>query len=299
MEAHSLIEKINSKFPKFTSTQKNIARFILDNPEEAAFLSAQELAERTDSSEASVIRFAVGLEYGGYFELRKSIQELIRRKLSPARKVKERISKLKKDTGVLEQVIMSEIEYLKESIDTINPGVFENAVNLIAKARKVFIIGIGSSSFIAELFEFRLRRLGKDVASITSGSKDIFEKLISVSRDDVVVVYGFSSAPKEIYIAIDYAKRCQCKTILISDSVAAPMIGNADICFIPRRGPLGMFRSLVVPMVISDSIVLALAMKNDTYMKPLDKLEEVRNLYNFWKYERVMSNNIKNRGDVK
>ena len=70
-------QQINECFDRLTKSEKKIATYLMRNYEEAAFLSAADLAKRLEISEATVVRFAYSLDLSGYPELRQQLQELV------------------------------------------------------------------------------------------------------------------------------------------------------------------------------------------------------------------------------
>ncbi|NLG37987.1 MAG: MurR/RpiR family transcriptional regulator, partial [Clostridiales bacterium] len=77
-----LVQRINEKYPSMSKGQKQISEFILNNYDKAAFMTALRLGDKVNVSESTVVRYAMLLGYGGYPELQRSLQEIVRNKLT-------------------------------------------------------------------------------------------------------------------------------------------------------------------------------------------------------------------------
>lgn len=84
---NDLITKIQSELPGFSKGQKQIARFILEHYDKAAFMTASRLGVTVGVSESTVVRFATELGYDGYPHLQRALQEMIRNKLTSVQRM--------------------------------------------------------------------------------------------------------------------------------------------------------------------------------------------------------------------
>ena len=81
-EQKDLMKLIQYKFPRLSKGQKLIAEYILKYYDKAAFMTAAKLGDSVGVSESTVVRFAIELGFSGYTKLQKSLQELIKNKLT-------------------------------------------------------------------------------------------------------------------------------------------------------------------------------------------------------------------------
>lgn len=140
-EKKDLISLIQGKFSKLSKGQKIIAQFILVNYDKAAFMTAAKLGETVGVSESTVVRFANALGYSGYPLLQKSLQELIKTKLTTVQRV-EMSKEYSSDFAILKKVLKADIENIKGTLDEINPSSFESVINQLLSAKKIYIVGL-------------------------------------------------------------------------------------------------------------------------------------------------------------
>ena len=129
-----------------------------------------------------------------------------------------------------------------------------------------------------DFLEFRLNRLGYNVIVITSGGGEVVDKLMGISRKDIIVGVGFFRPHKELIAALDIVKQKKVPIIAITDSEFSPIATNADVILNAKRGPAELMTSLVAPMSVANILILTLAMEDkersvDSFTK-LDNLKE-------------------------
>ena len=83
----SLLSKIENKYDQFSKGQKLVANYILKNYDKAAFMTASKLGKTAGVSESTVVRFATEMDYNGYPELQKAIQQMMKSKLTSFQRI--------------------------------------------------------------------------------------------------------------------------------------------------------------------------------------------------------------------
>jgi len=280
-ELNDFRKHIETHLADLTKSQQQIATFLLSSYDEAAFMSAADLAKRLEVSEATIVRFAKAIGYDGFPELRRRLQELFRTQVTPASRLQRKLTELSSSPGhVLNKIIDMEIQYLREAERTVSTRDFDQAVEMVLQGKRVFVHGSGPSAILAELLELRLRRLGIFTIAMTESGRHLLEKLQLVQAEDTVVVAGFHRARTELFAVLDYARSVGGRTIFITDTLGAAFRDKADIILAARRGPVSTFHSMTVPMVILNALILAVAMARPREsLAALDRLEHLRSKY--------------------
>ena len=141
----NLITMIEEHMPTFSKGQKRIANFILEHYDKAAYMTASKMGELVGVSESTVVRFANELGFDGYPDMQKSLQELIRMRLTSVQRV-EVTNSLIGEGDVLEKILMSDAEKIRRTLEEVDRDAFNEAVDKIVDAEKIYIIGVRSSS---------------------------------------------------------------------------------------------------------------------------------------------------------
>lgn len=269
-------QRLRRRFHRLTRAQRNIVNYLLAHYDEAAFLPAADLARRLNISEATVVRCAQAIGFDGYPDLRRSLQDLFRSRVTPAARLRRRLASLK-DGHVLLKTVDMELKYLAEVPHSVQAASFDRAVRLILKARRVFTFGLGPARLLPELLDLRLRRFGFHTICITESGRDMLEKLALLDRRDVVVAAAFFRVTPELASLLDYAAAQGAPVVLLTDTLQLPLKGRADVILAARRGPISTFHSLVVPMTIVNALILAVALARPKQtMASLNRLQRLR-----------------------
>ena len=188
---NELLKMIDERYQKFSKGQKKLADFIREDYDKAAFLTAAKMGEEVGVSESTVVRFATALGYDGYPEFQKALGELVRMKLNSIQRMEVTYGRISQGE-ILASVLHSDIEKIKLTMEAIDHEAFEMAVDTILKAKRIYVIGIRSCSPLASFLSFYLNLICENVTAVnTNSSSEIFEQLIRVSEDDVVIGISF------------------------------------------------------------------------------------------------------------
>lgn len=283
MEKHQdLIKLIQDNFPRLSKGQKLIAEFIINDYDKAAFMTAAALGDTLGVSESTVVRFANTLGYGGYRELQRELQSLIKNKLTTV----QRLSFAKEysnDKHDILKVMEKDMENIKKTINEIDLKSFHDAIDLILKGKHIYIIGLRSSSFLAGYLGFYMNFLLKNVRLINSGPNDVFENLLKVDSEDVVIGITYPRYSKRTLEALDYAKEKGCGIISITDSYISPAAQKADVSLISSSDMISFVDSLVAPLSLINAFIISLGIEKQneitTYFEDLEKIWKKYNVY--------------------
>lgn len=275
-----LWKKIEKEYDKLSKRQKLIADYILKNYDKAAFLTAAKLGDAVGVSESTVVRFATELGYKGYPGFQKALEELVRIKLNSIQRMEVTYGRITQ-SEILESVLNSDIDKIKQTLAKIDQNAFEMAVDTILNARRIYIIGIRSCSPLAEFLAFYLNLICDNVMPVrTNGSSEIFEQLIRVNEEDVVIGISFPRYSMRTLKALEFASNRKAKVITLTDSVHSPINLYSSCNLIARSDMASIVDSLVAPLSVINALVVALCMKKQKeVITTLETLEGIWDEY--------------------
>ena len=275
--ATDIIERIAARYANLTKSERRVADYLRQNRDEVAFLSAGEIARRLDLSEATMVRFARNLGFDNYPAMRAMLQENFLHRVTHSTRLRSRIKDLREAGDIFEKLVASEIDYMTEALQTVDRDALHTAVELLRTHRRIFVFGLGPSISLVDLMQIRLVRFGHHVIQITTAVREIVEPLLLMNKDDLVVVICFFNLTPALQLVLDYADQVDCPVIMLTDTLGTIVGDKADVVLAAKRGPLSEFHSLVVPMTIINSLLLALASEDqEDVVMHLDKLDQVR-----------------------
>ena len=179
---NDLMNRINRYYGSMSKGQKLLANYIADYYDKAVFLTAAKLGETVGVSESTVVRFAMTLGYKGYPDFQKALEEMVRNKLNSIQRMEVTYGRISQPK-ILESVLRSDEEKIKETLQNIDDRAFEMAVDTILNADKIYVIGIRSCASLASFLAFYLNLIFNNVVLLnTNNSSEIFEQMIKLYR---------------------------------------------------------------------------------------------------------------------
>ncbi len=270
---------VSERYSSLTKSEKRIANYLRKNQEESAFLAAGELADRLGLSEATIVRFARSLGFGSYPSMRAVLQNAFRRRVTHSARLRGRLDDLREAGDIFEKLVVTEMDYMTQALETVDRGELHRAVDLMQTHPRLFIFGLGPSVTLVNLMEIRLGRFGKQVIPLETAGREILEPLLLMTDRDLLFVICFFDVSPALQLVLDYANEVHCPVIMLTDTLGSVIGSQADVVLAARRGPVSEFHSLVVPMTIINTLLLALANQDqERIMANLDKLDQLREL---------------------
>lgn len=268
---------ISDNYSHLTKSEKRIANYILKNQEESAFHSVGEMARRLELSEATLVRFARNLGIESYPALREVIQEAFRRRVTHSTRLRSRLNELREAGDVFEKLVITEIDYLSQALETVDRSQLQKAVQLIKEHDRIFVFGLGPSITLVDLLEIRLTRSAKHVICLRSSGREMLEPLLLMKDTDLLIAIGFYNLTPNLQMALDHANQNQTPVIFITDTLE-PILGHqVNVSLTAHRGPVSAYHSLTVPMTIINTLLLMLSQEDQQKILPnLDNLDAYR-----------------------
>ncbi|MBQ8213067.1 MAG: MurR/RpiR family transcriptional regulator [Clostridia bacterium] len=282
-----LLKTIEDKMSGFSKGQKLIADYVLRHYDKAAYLTASKLGAIVGVSESTVVRFANEMGYTGYPEFQHSLREIIRNRLTSFQRI-EVTNNLIGDGNVLDKVLLSDAEKIRRTMEEIDHASFEEAIDRIVTAKKIYIIGVRSSSSLAGFLNFNFRMIFDNVRFVqtTSGS-EMFEQLMRIGEGDVMIAISFPRYSKRIINAVEYARTKGADVVALTDSHSSPIAAFADQLLIAQSDMASFVDSLVAPLSIINAMIVAVSRKKqDELTERLRALEEVWDKYDVYDKKR-------------
>lgn len=285
--AKNLLREIEDKLPKFSKSQKIISKYILENYDKAAYMTASRLGSAVGVSESTVVRFALELGFEGYPEFQHSLQETVRIKLTSFQRM-DVTNSLIGDGDLLSKVLNSDIDKIKRTIEEIDREAFDKSVDALVTAKNIYIVGLGSSAILASSLNHSLRMIFDNVRLIEASSADeIYAQIMNISPDDAVVAMSFPRYSRKLISAVNFAKDSGATVIALTDSVSSPIASFADNLLVARSDMASFADSLIAPLSVINALVVAVSRKKQDELRVrLQQLEKIWDEYNVYDTNR-------------
>lgn len=281
---NDLISVIKSNYYKFSKGQKQIAQFIIDHYDKAAFMTAAKIGETVDVSESTVVRFASSIGYSGFPELQKALQVLIKNKLTTVQRIGLDDDVINDTDKLHKKIIKNEMNNMRSLYENIDTKSLDKATELIMNANKVYILGLRTSSTLSNYLGFYLDVILDDVKVLNnSGVNSLYEEIIRIKETDVLIVISYPRYSKITIDATKFIKERNAKIVAITDTEASPVYGLADISLLAKSNIVSFVDSLVVPLCMINNLITNISLKEKddivAYYNRLEQLWDNHSIY--------------------
>lgn len=256
-------------------SERKIAEYILNNPEESTLLTALSLGEKSQTSSAAVIRLCKSLGLSGFQELKIRVAGDLQaesgneyRDIEPNEAYRNIINKVTSNT----------IQTLKETIDIMSEQQLEKAVSALSNAKSIIFIGVGASYIAASDAEQKFTRINKHAFSF-SDAHMAATSIANKGPGDVVVGISFSGNTEEVNKLLKIAKQKDVTTISITKYGHTLLSQFSDIQLHTSAAKEATFRSgatssRIAQLHVIDILFMCLA--SVEYDETIDYLDESR-----------------------
>lgn len=285
---NELLNRINSNYSSMSKGHKLLATYITDNYDKAVFLTAAKMGEIVGVSESTVVRFATSLGYKGYPEFQNALEELVRNKLNSIQRMEVTYGRIAQ-SKILEEVLRSDADKIKTTLEKIDHSAFEMAVDIILSAKHIYIIGIRSCAPLASFMSFYFNLMFENVHLLnTNSSSELFEQMVRIGEDDVMIGISFPRYSMRTLKALEFANNRSAKVITITDSVHSPMNLYSSCNLIADSDMASIVDSLVAPLSVINALIVALCMKKqDDVAQTLTMLEDIWDEYQVYENDEI------------
>ena len=286
-DAVDLLKTIQSSFYKLSKGQKSIAQYLMNNYDKAAFMTAAKLGEKVGISESTVVRFANAIGFTGYPELQKQLQEMVKTRLTTVQRI-EMSNEYSTDESTLRNILKADMENIHLTLEEIDQASFDEVVKKILEAKSIYIIGLRSSTALAEFFGFYLNWVRDNVHVVTYTLGDIFEQLFRVGPEDLVIGIGFPRYSSRTILALEYCKGKSAVVVAVTDSLLSPLCTNSDYSLIAKSKMESFVDSIVAPMSVLNALIVATGMKEKKKLsESFESLEDIWDRFNIYSKDTI------------
>ena len=284
--SYDILALLQEKEPTFSKGQKRIARYITEDYDKAAFMTANRLGKTVGVSESTVVRFAVDLGFDGYPEMQKAMQEMVLNRLTSIQRIEVASNRIG-DQDVVSMVLHSDMEKLRQTGEVLSREEFSAAVNAILKAKRVYILGVRSTAPLANFLGYYLNYMFNNVHVVSGfGTVEMFEKIVGITSEDVLIAFSFPRYSSSTTKGAKYCRSTGATVIGITDSRLSPLGVNSDHVLIAKSDMVSLVDSLVAPLSIVNALIVAIAAKRENELS-----QTFANLERIWDEYDVYAKN--------
>jgi len=278
-----ILTVIQDQTPVFSKGQRRIAAYIMEEYDKAAFMTASKLGKTVGVSESTVVRFATELGYDGYPSMQKAMREMVLNRLTSAQRLEMANDKMD-GQDIVTAILQSDADKLRQTAETVNREDFRAAVNAILNGKRIYLLGVRSAAALANFAGYYLNYMFRDVRIITtSGGGEMFEQLVNVEPEDVVVAFSFPRYSTATIKGAQYCHSIGATVIAVTNSYTSPLAQCSHYVLVAKSDMVSFADSLVAPLSVVNALLVALASGRESVLeKNLGTLERVWEEYHIY-----------------
>lgn len=275
MLTNEVYQRIIDKQVNMSKSQKKIANYLIEHTESAPFLTASKLAKNVGVGEATVIRFAAFLDFKGYPDMQRHLQEALQHKWTSAEVFARTTEVVEEPENVLKEVLTDDLHNLKMTLSQIDPNEFLETVKDIRRAKRIYIIAYRSAASLGLFLEFYLDLVLQNTELLREAD-GVSEHLLDIKSDDLVIGFGFSRYTKRTVEVLKYVKKSGAKTVVITDHLMSPLVPYADQTLLAATDINSFIDSFSAPFSIVNALITAVTrLEQEKVKKRLNDLEDL------------------------
>lgn len=267
-----MLDRLRALRDGLPPTSRRIADFVAGHAADVVHMSVTEVAERTRSSEGSVVGLCQILGARGFQQLKIA---LARDLVQPVQFIHEDLERDDGTASVIDKIFRSGQQALQDTHKAVDAGAMASAVRAILKAERVEVYGIGSAAPVAEDANYRLLRIGIESKVVVDSHLQAISAALSGPRVAVLTV-SHSGSTHETVAATRLAKEHGATTICITNYGKSPLLAHADIVLHTMaretRFRTEAMTSRIAQLAIVDALIACLALA--TYDKAVSTLRK-------------------------
>ena len=257
----ALKQKVMSVFQRLPANQRKVASALLEHPDDLPFLTTDQLARQLEVSKATIVRLAQSLGYRGFSELQREMSGALQSDLSNVREV---IGTLEKRAAedTLGRVANADMVNIQETVRHLHREVFRDVARLLARARRVYTVGMGVSSLLADLLAYELHQVAVDVRSGGSLPMPLIELLALAGPRDVVVGFSFPPYTRQTVEVLAFAHKRGVPVVVVTDLMTAPATFQATKVVVVQTKNMLYTNSVAAVATVLNALATEIAVKN-------------------------------------
>jgi DNA-binding MurR/RpiR family transcriptional regulator len=262
------LKRIAGEYAGLSKQLKAIARHIERNRHHLAIEGIQEMAAQCAVQPSAVVRFAKRFDLSGFTEMQRIFRDGLARQLTPNQSYEARIRKVIESgvgnlssSEIADEFLASGIAGLERLRVDLDGASFKKAVNLMADAEAIWIVGSRRSFPVAAYLDYALQHTDKRVMLVSAMGSMQQQQVRAARKRDIMVATSFRPYAEETVKVAEQALARGARLIAITDSRMSPLGRAAHVALIlPDSAALG-FRSLSAAIGLAESLFIALAYK--------------------------------------
>ncbi len=270
-----VIDIIGERYGAMSRVQKKIAEYLINNPDEACFLSMKKLSEKVGTTEVTIMNFTRKLGYDSFLSLKNALQAYISMRLSPSEKMVSAITSHHGELkSMVDQVYRKDMDAIQRTYSCLNHEDIRKVVDMLKGARRIYLAAHNASKVVTMLLYNRLQLLGLDVVEfVVENSDKIALQMLNASQEDVFLIVAYPEYQNRTLFLCQLLHKKGIPLVCITDRMASPVAKHAQVTLVSATDSLVFFNSYAAPIMLANIVASVLAIElSGKYMTVKDEI---------------------------
>jgi DNA-binding MurR/RpiR family transcriptional regulator len=282
LTADALRAAILERHDGLSKRLQQIARYVLDEPNELALNTLAVIAERIGVQPSAIVRFAQSFGFDGATQMQRLFRDGL---LSGAaalgygervRNLSQTVGRRSKDggAGLFSEFIEGNALALQNLSQTVSDEEMSAAVRLVEQADTVMVVGFRRAFPVASYLAYSLQQTGKRTLFVDNVGGMSAQQVRTITPNDLLIAVSYQPYAGETVQAVETAVEQGAKVLSISDSMVSPIARQAELVLQVRESEILSFRSLSASMCLAQALVIGFAFESTAEEKPAPRRRE-------------------------
>jgi DNA-binding MurR/RpiR family transcriptional regulator len=277
------VEPLPSSKTPLTRRQSQLAEYVLQNAEEAIFMTAAQLAAAAGVSDATVVRLAQALGFEGFPELKQHLRATTLNRLDTVARLKRTTRRIRRVEDLVSAVVQQDADNLARTAAQLQPESVVRMARVLQGAEEIGIIGLRSAHSLAVLLASTLGFLGRRARLIVPGTGELWREVSLLPRGAVLVAISFPRYTRLTLEVAEAARRAGVIVASLTDSPLSPLAPLSDHLLTARCRIDSFIESYTAMVSLMNALVTAVAfLDGEKAMRQLRRMEQLweeKNIY--------------------
>lgn len=276
MDGESLPERILNAYDDLTRRERRIADLLLENPDTLVLKSATEISAQADTSKATTARFFRRLGYPSF----KAAQKVAR--MAGDKKASRPTSRSQERSGGadLAEHLASDVQNLVRSIEALRSDELAQAIEHLARAEKLWVVGFGDNYPMAHFARALLIRIRADIRMIPIGGFSVPEEFASIGASDTMIALGIGRKTRSLRSIMRSAVHAGARVIYVTDQASRGGLDVAHVTLRCRTRGISVYESVVAPVSLITFLCSAVASRIG--QSAMERLQFIESIHDEW-----------------
>lgn len=272
-----MLEKIYEQYKEgLSKSDHRIIGYLMEHEQEIQAVTAEELAERTGISPATISRLWTKIGFKNLKELKKTLYQ--KQEATPYSRMNGALNQWR-ESGISPDMLMEHLSaQLERTFQVVRPEQLEQAVDMLIQAKQVYCFAPDVSAGLGCILQYRLLRLGIRLTFLPGGSQ-IYDAMLNLRQEDLILLFGYSRLLTEVQILLAYEQEAGYRTILFTDLLTGELLPQADLLLYTCRGEPNDYHSVAAPMLLLDLLIMKTSQAMGGGLEKAKKLQGLREKY--------------------